>query len=59
MKCKCMNFIKLELKYSNFLNVLRGDEIIAGYFKLKKSVQQKQKCTSKTYKMYIKNVMLK
>ena len=54
-----MNFIKLELKYSNFLNVLRGDEIIAGYFKLKKSVQQKQKCTSKTYKMYIKNVMLK
>ena len=49
MKCKCMNFIELELKYSNFLNVSRGDEIIAGYFKLQK------KCTSKT-KMYIKNV---
>ena len=32
MKCKCMNFIELEFKYSNFLNVSREDEIIAGYF---------------------------
>ena len=36
MKFKCMNCIKLELQYNNFLNVLRGDEIITGYNKLKK-----------------------